>query len=54
LTAANAPLSQRTAPSKQRTASRAYRHHANDEPYAAPTGRSFDGKGEANDEEQRR
>jgi hypothetical protein len=27
---------------------------ANDEPYAVPTGRSFDGKGDANDEEQRR
>ena len=26
----------------------------NDEPYAVPTGRSFDGKGDANDEEQRR
>jgi len=29
-------------------------HRNNDEPYAVPTGRSFDGKGDANDEEQRR
>ena len=29
-------------------------HHRNKvEPYAIPTGRSFDGKGDANDEEQR-
>ena len=26
----------------------------NEEPYAVPTGRSFDGKGDADDEEQRR
>ena len=29
-------------------------HRNNDEPYAVPTGRSFDGKGDANDEERRR
>jgi len=29
-------------------------HRDNDEPYAVSTGRSFDGKGDANDEEQRR
>jgi hypothetical protein len=29
-------------------------HRNNEEPYAVPTGRSFDGKGNADDEEQRR
>jgi hypothetical protein len=27
-------------------------HRNNEEPYAVPTGRSFDGKGNADDEEQ--
>jgi hypothetical protein len=39
---------------KERYAGATGHHRNNDEPHAVPTGRSFDGKGDANNEEQRR